>query len=77
MRYLFWAVTLLVAILGATFAVSNRQPVGIDFWPLPIAVEAPLFLIILALLALGFAAGWVVAWLRGLRPRRERRGSSA
>jgi lipopolysaccharide assembly protein A len=72
MRFVYWGLTALVAIASAVFAVHNRAPVTIDFWPFE-PVEMPVFAIVLAALALGFVAGWLIVWLGHLSMRRERR----
>ena len=73
MRYLYWGLTALVAILVACFAVSNRIPVDLEFWPLPLALSAPLYLVVLVVLLLGLIVGWLVGWAGSLPVRRERR----
>jgi uncharacterized integral membrane protein len=73
MRYVYGAVTFLIAIVAASFAVSNRAVVTLALWPLSGGVEASVYLITLLALALGLVLGWIAAWLRGGRTRRERR----
>ncbi|QJE74661.1 DUF1049 domain-containing protein [Aerophototrophica crusticola] len=63
MRYLSWLVTLPVALLAVSFAVSNLEPVSLGLWPLPFRVEAPAFTLVLVTLVLGFLQGALVAWL--------------
>jgi uncharacterized integral membrane protein len=72
MRLLYWGLTTLVAVVCAVFAVHNRTPVTIDFWPFP-ALELPVFLVVLTALALGFVSGWIIVWLGHLGTRSERR----
>jgi uncharacterized integral membrane protein len=71
MRYVRWFVVLLVAIGLAVFAVSNRGVVDVTFWPLPFELAAPLYLVTLVLLLIGYLAGEIFAWFRALRLRRE------
>ena len=73
MRYLYWGLTILFAIVVACFAVSNRTPVDLEFWPLPLALSVPIYLIVLAVLLLGLLVGWLVGWAGGWAVRRERR----
>ena len=60
------------------FAIANRGPVEVSLDPLPYVFGAPLYLVAMGGLAIGFAAGAVAAWLaahsarRGLRLGRAR-----
>jgi len=73
MKAVYWALTLLAVILLIPFAVSNRAPVSLGFWPLPFLVALPLYLLVLSLLLLGFVIGAAAAWLAGRHVRRELR----
>jgi uncharacterized integral membrane protein len=73
MRYFYWGLTALFAILIACFAVSNRTAVDLEFWPLPLALSVPLYLVVLLMLLLGLLAGWFMGWAGSWRVRRERR----
>jgi uncharacterized integral membrane protein len=73
MRAVYWAVTLVAAALLIPFALSNREPISLGFWPLPFLVDLPLYLLILSLLLAGFAIGATAAWIAGRRIRRELR----
>lgn len=78
MRHLSWIVTLPLAILVVVFAVSNREAVALDLWPLDIVVAAPVFLLVLGGAFIGFLAGGCVVWLaaagrRSATRRRDRR----
>ncbi len=47
-------ILLVVAVLlFVPFAVANRHPVKVGYWPFETTVEAPLFLFLLAFCALG------------------------
>jgi lipopolysaccharide assembly protein A len=72
-KAVYWAVTLVAVVLLIPFAVSNRAPVSLGFWPLPFLVALPLYLLVLSLLLLGFVIGGAAAWLAGRRTRRELR----
>jgi uncharacterized integral membrane protein len=71
-----WFVTLPLTIVFVIFAISNRQPVEITFWPLPIAIETRLFLVVLLGIVAGFLIGELVAWIGGRRWRRDAREKS-
>jgi lipopolysaccharide assembly protein A len=72
-KLVHWLVTLPLAIILIIFAVSNRDGVVVTFWPLPVVLEAPLFLIVLVALFAGFLAGELVAWINGRHHRRHAR----
>ena len=73
MKTVYSAVVIVIAAVVALFAASNRQTVSLGLWPLPFLAQAPLYLVVLAALAVGFAVGAVVLWLRGRRRRRQLR----
>jgi lipopolysaccharide assembly protein A len=75
MKFLWWVVLALVALVLILFAVSNRESVSVGLWPLPALVELPLYLVVLGTLLVGFFAGELVAWGRNWRWRREARRS--
>lgn len=67
---LLTAVLLLVLVL---FAISNPQPVALQFWPFDLAWEVPLAGAVLGAAALAFLLGAVLAWGGALRYRRRAR----
>jgi putative membrane protein len=73
MKAVYWAVTLVAVVLLIPFAVSNREPVSLGFWPLPFLVDLPLYLLVMLLLLVGFVIGAAAGWLAGRRTRRELR----
>ncbi|HUZ72201.1 MAG TPA: lipopolysaccharide assembly protein LapA domain-containing protein [Stellaceae bacterium] len=73
MRLVHWVVTAPVAVVAVLFAVSNRTAVTVTLWPLPARLEAPLYLVVLLTLLVGFLAGELVAWINGGRARRAAR----
>lgn len=62
-RFLFWLLFLPFALVVVIFAVSNRAPITVDFWPLPFKQETPLYLLSLGTLAFGFFFGALLTWL--------------
>ncbi|MDB5409504.1 MAG: hypothetical protein JWL84_4416 [Rhodospirillales bacterium] len=76
MRAVHWFVTLPLTVVFVIFAISNRQPVEITFWPLPVVVETRLFLVVLLGMVAGFLIGELVAWIGGRRWRRDAREKS-
>jgi uncharacterized integral membrane protein len=73
MRLITWLVFALIAILLVVFAVSNMMRVTLVFWPLPVSLEAPLYLVVLLGFLVGFLAGELVAWVNASRVRRAAR----
>ena len=73
MKILFWLFVLIVALVLAMFAVSNRESVALGLWPVPFLIEIPLYVAVLAALAIGFLIGEFAAWIAGSRWRREAR----
>ncbi|MGI9486810.1 MAG: lipopolysaccharide assembly protein LapA domain-containing protein [Geminicoccaceae bacterium] len=60
-------------VIIVSFAVSNRQPVDMAFWPLPETISVQLFWVFLFGLVVGAVLGGLGAWLGGLRKRRDGR----
>ena len=73
MRVLFWVLVVVVAVVLAAFAVSNREPVALGLWPLPWLLQAPAYLAAFGALLLGFVAGALAVWAGGVRRRELRR----
>ena len=67
----YWLITGLATAVLVVFAVSNLQPVEVNFWPL--TIDTRLYLVVLVAMALGFFIGEIVAWIGGRRWRREAR----
>jgi len=63
-KFLFWLLFLPFALVVVIFAVSNRGPISVDFWPLPFSQEIPLYLLSLGTLAFGFFFGALLTWLQ-------------
>ncbi len=76
MRLFHWLVTAPVALVLIVFAVTNRDAITLNFWPLPVTLQAPVYLIVFLALLAGFLIGELVAWINGRRWRREARHSA-
>lgn len=63
MRILSWLIFIPFAVVVVVFAVSNRGPIEITFWPLPFVREIPLYALSLGTLAFGFFFGALLTWL--------------
>jgi len=72
-RIVYWTATALVALVLVIFAVSNRDPVSLTFEPLSVKLEAPLYLVVLAMLVVGFLIGEVAAFFQNSKRRSEHR----
>lgn len=73
MKYVSWIVTLPLIAIAIVFSVNHRQPVEIDLWPLPLAIEPPLYLVVLLAVFIGFLLGGSIDWLSQGRNRRTAR----
>ena len=73
MRFVYWTATALIALVLVIFAVSNLEQVALSFEPLPVRLEAPLYLVVLVALALGFLLGEAVAFVQNSKRRGEHR----
>ena len=76
MRLFHWLVTAPLAVVLIIFAVNNRDSVTLSFWPLPVTLQAPLYLVALLALLVGFLIGELIAWTNGRRWRRQARHSA-
>lgn len=70
MRLLITLPLLLILVL---FALSNRAPVRLAFWPTDYALELPLSMAVLGGMAVAFLAGGFLVWLSALAQRRRAR----
>ena len=70
MRLVHWVVTVPATVVAVAFSVSNRESVSVTLWPLPGRLDAPLYLVVLLSLAVGFLIGEFVAWINAGRARR-------
>ncbi len=73
MKLLSRLVFIPVAAIVIVFAVANRQPVTLELWPLPFAVDLPVYLAVLGALVIGVLIGGLVQWLSDTRWRRKAR----
>jgi putative membrane protein len=71
LRFLHWAIFLLVALVAVVFVVQNRHPVEVSLWPFPFVQMAPLFAVIVTCILFGFLFGVLSAWLSGASTRRK------
>jgi lipopolysaccharide assembly protein A len=72
-RFIYWSITALIALVVVVFAVSNRATVALTFFPLPAELQAPLYLVVIVAVILGFLVGALTAWIGGGKRRAEAR----
>jgi putative membrane protein len=70
-------VTLPLLIAVVVFAVANRSPVMVNFWPFPWVAELPLYVVAFGTFFLGAVSGGLAVWLGGVRKRRRDRRLAA
>lgn len=73
MRYLRYIIVFVLALAAALLAVANRHVVPFSLDPLPLMLDLPLYVALLAAAAVGFVAGSLGAWWAGRRFRRAAR----
>jgi len=71
MRYLVWALRLLVFIVVLMFALKNTQVVAVNFFADVVLQDVPLIVVMLAVFVLGAALGLLLTVPASLRRRRE------
>jgi len=72
-KWLSWLVIALLALFCTVFAVSNREIVTLTLWPLPFALTAQLYLVVLLTVLVGFLVGLLGGWMASWRVRRAAR----
>lgn len=73
-----WLLIAPVAVIVVLFSIANRAPVTVSFDPIvreapAVSATLPLYLVVLAAIALGLIAGGVGAWLAQGRHRKAER----
>lgn len=63
----------MIALLVISFAVTNRESVVLELWPLPLDVPVPVYLLTFGAALAGFLFGGIVAWSSGHKWRRRAR----
>ena len=73
MRILFWIVILPLVAVVVVFALFNRDPITLDFWPYPLLLQVPVYLTVLGAVFVGFLLGSAVTWVSQGRWRKRAR----
>ncbi|WP_135075005.1 LapA family protein [Terasakiella sp. SH-1] len=63
MKILSWLIFIPFAAVVVFFAISNREEIAVNFWPLPFSQDIPLYLLSLGTLAFGFFFGALLTWM--------------
>ena len=66
-----------MALAAALFAVENMNEVAVGIFPMAPSVSLPVYLLVLAPLAVGLIAGWALARIAGGRARNRRQRREA
>jgi len=76
-----WAISIPLTLLIILFAVSNRGPVDIGFWPTTYEITVPIYALALVMIVVGFVLGGTLVWTEAtgdrVRARRYRKKSEA
>lgn len=72
-RFLRLLLGLIAVIVIMVFAIANRAPVDVSFFPVPTTIELPVYGVFLLGLVLGVLIGGIGVWLGSLRQGREAR----
>ena len=72
MKYLYWPVIIIAAVVFGDFAVWNLGAVTVVLWPFG-EFQSRLFLVVLLALLAGFLVGLLVAWIWSWGARRAAR----
>ena len=80
-RLVSWLISLPLTLLIILFAVSNRGPVDIAFWPTTYQITVPIYALALLMIVVGFVLGGSIVWTEAtgdrVRARRYRRKSES
>jgi uncharacterized integral membrane protein len=72
-KHVSWILTLPLTVAVIVFAVANRHFVPLDLWPFEIAMELPVFVLVLGSVFVGFVIGALAMWLSAGKQRRRAR----
>jgi len=65
MKLIGWGILVVVALIAVVFAIHNHGAQTVNFWPLPYALSAPLYAVVITALAAGFVLGAIASWVGG------------
>lgn len=62
-------ISAVLIVAGVTFAVSNRTPVELTFFPLPYSLSVPMFVVAIVLFSAGALTAWLICRISGMKER--------
>ncbi|HUT49948.1 MAG TPA: LapA family protein [Alphaproteobacteria bacterium] len=65
LKLIGWGILVIVALIAVVFAIHNHGAQTVNFWPLPYALSAPLYAVVITALAAGFVLGAAASWIGG------------
>ena len=72
-RFFSWLAMLVIGLIVVVFSISNHSMVILDFWPLPVQQDTPIYIPVLAAGVCGFAFGGIIAWFSAATSRNRAR----
>ena len=75
-RILTWLAMIVVGVVVVVFSISNRGLVTLDFWPLPVLQDVPVYIPVMIAGFLGFLFGGTIAWFSAGGTRSKARKAS-
>jgi uncharacterized integral membrane protein len=72
-RLIFWLFSLAMMVVVAVFAAGNRTPVTLNLDPAPYLIDAPLYMVVLGGVAIGFLWGMAASLAAVFRARHKAR----
>lgn len=73
MKKVSWIFLYPLAVVIIVLAVSNRGPVHIDLWPVPVTMGIPLYWLLFGALVMGIIWGSAATWISGGQTRKATR----
>lgn len=71
MKFIFWIIVFVIAVVVIAFSVTNREVTTVDLWPSPYSIDLPVFGVALVALFIGFIWGGIIAWIYGGKTRQR------
>ncbi len=71
MKRFSWILTVPLIAVAVVFAITNREPVTLDFWTFEL--QLPLYWVLLACVGFGLVVGGLATWLSAGPTRRRAR----
>ena len=72
-RFFSWLAMLVIGLIVVVFSISNHNIITLDFWPLPVQQDTPIYIPVLAAGVCGFAFGGIIVWFSAATSRNRAR----